>query len=105
MNAHVNVSGWKTITLANGTLYVNETFRLCELHYSKSSVALTNGAWKDVETISQIADYPHTQTNDHLYVSGNMPYYTVRIYRNGQIKVYSTLSSSVAVTFSVIWHY
>ena len=104
-NIQINVTEWKTINLTNGKLYVNESERLCELHYSKRGVSLSANTWKDIETIPQIASYPHKQENDHFYVSGSMPYYVVRIYRNGQVKAYSTEGTSLAVTFSTMWHY
>ena len=84
---------------------MNETLRLCELHYSKGGFKLTRDTWKDVETVSQIANYPHKQANDTFYVSGHLPYYTIRIYQNGKISVYSQNDNTVAVTFNITWHY
>ena len=101
----MKVTGWKSITLTNGTLYVNGETRVCELHYSKTNVSFSSAdTWTFVETVSQIANYPPTGNNNY-YISAN-PNILTRVYASGSIQARSTVASGGAtVQFNAMWHY
>lgn len=104
-STQLRVGGWKTITLTNGTLYVNGETRTCELHYSKTDVAFSSAdTWTFVETVSQIANYPPVDNNNY-YISAN-PNILTRVYASGSIQARSTVTSGGAtVQFNAMWHY
>lgn len=104
-STQLRVGGWKTITLTNGTLYVNGETRVCELHYSKANVAFSSAdTWTFVETVSQIANYPPVDNNNY-YISAN-PNILTRVYASGSIQARSTVvSGGATVQFNAIWHY
>lgn len=104
-STQIKVGGWKTITLTNGTLYVNGETRVCELHYSKTNVAFSSAdTWTFVETVSQIANYPPVDNNNY-YINAN-PNILTRVYASGSIQARSTVTSGGAtVQFNAMWHY
>ena len=105
-STQLRVGGWKTITLTNGTLYVNEASRICELHYSKSGVNMdVANTWVFVETVSQITSYPPVDNN--LFVQCSNPSIIARIYSSGSIQANAITGQgiSVAIAFTAMWHY
>ena len=98
-------SHWETIQLTNGTLYVNEANRICELNYSKTNVAFTSAnTWTFVETVSQIANYPPIGNNNY-YITAT-PTIITRVYASGSIQARNTVTSgSATVQFNAMWHY
>lgn len=100
-----NHSIWTSISVNNGTLYVNEAIRMCELHYSNNSFNITTAnSFVFVETLSQLADYPITA--DYLLTSPTtVNGMTVRVYPTGSIQVRNTASGTYAIKFNLTWHY
>lgn len=102
-NISIQQGVWQSISLTNGTLYVNENERLCELRYSKSGVNLTANTWKDVETITQITSY--APMNDNLFLQCGSPNVIARVKSDGKIQGNSSTTGNYAIAFSTMWHY
>ena len=96
-------STWEAITLTNGTLYVNQSCRLCELQYSHSALSLTSNTWASVESVSQIANYP--PVNDNNYIQCSSPPVIARVKSNGDILANTSNGGSYAIAFTTMWHY
>lgn len=97
------LTGWETITLTNGTLYVNTDLRLCELHYSTSNGFTTANTWTFIETVSEISNYPPTTT---LYAQGSAEPVIARLFDTGSIQALCrNANTTLSVTFNLMWHY
>lgn len=97
-----NHDTWTTISLTNGTLYVNTDLRLCELHYSKSHNLTTANAYQYIETIAHISDYPPKTT---LYVHCSAREVMARLYATGSLQANYSAVGQRSITFNLMWHY
>ena len=103
VHCQVRVTGWKSINVNNGTLYVNGETRVAELHYSKSGADLTANTWTFVETLTQVASYPPVDNN--LFVQCSNPTVIARVYATGSIQANTSASGTYAIAFTAMWHF
>lgn len=103
VSTFIRVTGWKEITVSNGTLYVNGETRTCELHYSTSKGFTTANTWTFMETITEISNYPPTTT---LYAQGSAEPVIARLFDTGSIQALCrNANTTISVTFNLMWHY
>lgn len=83
---------------------MNGETRTAELHYTNNIKFTSVDTWTFVETASQIASYPPIDNN--IFVQCSNPTILARVYMSGSIQARSTQTgNSLAVGFSVMWHY
>lgn len=101
---YLNVTGWRTITRTNYTLWINGAERLCEIRYYKSKVSVGT-SWTFIETISD-SDYVPAPQGDSVYCACNMRGMVVRIFSSGSIQAQATTATSnQLLSFHTMWHY
>lgn len=104
VSAFINVTGWRTITHTNYTLWINGAERLCEIIYYKSNTSVGT-TWTDIETITD-TDYRPALQGDSVYCPCNMRGMVVRIFSSGAIKAQATTATSNQLfSFHGMWHY
>lgn len=99
----INVNGWKSTSITNGTLYYNEYLRLCHLRYSRTfNSASANTLYEWGQLIPSTYRPPFMVTGN-----GNRNGATVTIDSDGYIygRFQLAFNSSTSFYYSAMWHY